>query len=85
MKKILSTLFVFVMVICFSPTNIYAADDTLCFENTTLTIYEELKTELNNISVETKALKTEDSINIIEVVSLLVFSLVVFLLVKKWV
>lgn len=48
--KILSIMLVFLMMISFLPTNIYAADDTVDFGNKTFTTYEQLQTELNSVA-----------------------------------
>lgn len=48
--KILSIMLVFLMMISFLPTNIYAADDTVSFGNKTFTTYDQLQTELNSVA-----------------------------------
>ena len=50
MKKILSIMLVFLMMICFLPTNIYASDDTVDIGNLTFDTYDQLQTKLGSVA-----------------------------------
>lgn len=52
--KILSMMLVFLMMISFLPTNIYAADDTEDIGNKKFTTYDQLQTELGSVAVISK-------------------------------
>ena len=62
MKKILSMMLVFLMMICFLPTNIYALDDTVDIGNSKFNTYDQLQTKLSSVADVSK--DSNDHINI---------------------